>query len=54
MVDKSTFTPFTTAGSAIDTAASAALDPMWAGDKTAAEATADAAAAIAEAIQSAA
>ena len=50
MVDASTFTPFTTAGSAIDTAASAALDPLWAGDPTAEEATADAAQAIAEAL----
>ena len=50
MVDASTFTPFTTAGSAIDTAATAALDPMWAGDATAEEATADAAQAIAEAL----
>ena len=50
MVDASTFTPFTTAGSAIDTAATAALDPLWAGDATAEEATADAAQAIAEAL----
>ncbi len=53
MVDKSTFSPFSTAGAAVDTAATAALDPMWAGQKTAEEATADAAAKIGEAIASA-
>lgn len=43
MVEAGTWTPFTTAGAAVDTAAAAALDPMWAGEATAAEATADAA-----------
>ncbi len=48
MVDKSTFTPFTVAGAAVDTAAMAALDPMWEGSATAEEATADAAEQIGE------
>lgn len=48
MVDASTFTPFTVAGAGVDTAATAALDPLWAGSATAEEATKDAADRIGE------
>ena len=39
MLKYSTFTPFTKAGAAVDTACTTALDPMWLGKKTAAAAT---------------
>jgi multiple sugar transport system substrate-binding protein len=50
MVSVSEFTPFTTKGSAIDTAAISALSPMWDGKKTAAQATKDAKVKIQEAL----
>jgi len=50
MVEAGTFTPFTTKGSAVDAAAGAALDNLWAGKSSAADATADAAKRIAEAL----
>ncbi len=50
MVEAGTWTPFTTKGFAVDTAAAAALDLLWAGETTAEEATADAATRIAEAL----
>lgn len=50
MVEAGTWTPFTTAGFAVDTAASAALDRLWAGQATAEEATADAASRISDAL----
>lgn len=50
MVEAGTWTPFTTAGAAVDTAASAGLDLLWAGEATAEEATADAASRIADAL----
>ena len=52
MVEAGTFTPFTTKGSAVDTAVSAALDNLWAGKSSAAEATADAAKRLTEALSS--
>jgi len=48
MVESGTWTPFTTAGAGVDTAAGAALDPLWAGQQSAQEATDAAAVAIAE------
>jgi multiple sugar transport system substrate-binding protein len=52
MVEAGTFTPFTTKGSAVDTAVSAALDNLWAGKSSAAEATADAVKRLTEALSS--
>ncbi len=52
MLDKGTFTPYTTSGAAVDTAASAALDPLWAGKETAQVATDNAAKAISSALSS--
>lgn len=51
MVEAGTWTPFTSAGSAVDTAAMAGLDPLWAGDATAQEATANAAEKLAAALE---
>lgn len=48
MVEAGTWTPFTTAGAGVDSAAGAALDPMWAGQQSAQEATDQAAKKIAE------
>lgn len=48
MVEAGTWTPFTTAGAGIDTAAAGALDPMWAGEQSAQQATDEAAKKIAE------
>jgi multiple sugar transport system substrate-binding protein len=50
MVEAGTWTPFTTQGFAVDSAAGAALDLLWAGEATAEEATADAATRITEAL----
>ncbi len=50
MVEAGTWTPFTTQGFAVDSAAGAALDLLWAGEVTAEEATADAATRITEAL----
>jgi ABC-type glycerol-3-phosphate transport system substrate-binding protein len=52
MVEAGTFTPFTTKGSAVDAAVSAALDNLWAGKSTAAAATADAVKRLTEALGS--
>jgi ABC-type glycerol-3-phosphate transport system substrate-binding protein len=48
MVEAGTWTPFTTAGAGIDTAAAGALDAMWAGEQSAQQATDEAAKKIAE------
>lgn len=48
MVEAGTWTPFTTAGAGVDTAAGAALDNLWAGTQTAQQATDEAAKRIAE------
>jgi multiple sugar transport system substrate-binding protein len=50
MIAHSSITPFTKAGSAVDTAAMSALGPMWLGKKSSAAALADAAAKIQKAI----
>jgi ABC-type glycerol-3-phosphate transport system substrate-binding protein len=51
MIQHSRFTPFTEVGQAVDTACITALAPMWLGQKTAAAATSDAAAALRKAIK---
>jgi len=53
MVKHATFTPFTKAGAAIDTACTTALSPMWLGQETAAKATANAASALKQALSQA-
>ncbi len=50
MVENGTWTPFTTSGAAVDTAAMTALDDLWSGRSTAADATRAAADAIADAL----
>jgi hypothetical protein len=50
MLKYSTFTPFTKAGAAVDTACTTALDPMWLGKQTAATATSNAASALTKAL----
>jgi ABC-type glycerol-3-phosphate transport system substrate-binding protein len=50
MIKYSTFTPFTKVGQAVDTACITALAPMWLGQKTAAQATKDAATALRKAV----
>jgi multiple sugar transport system substrate-binding protein len=51
MIKYSSFTPFTKVGQAVDTASITSLAPMWLGQKTAAEATKNAAAALQKAIK---
>jgi multiple sugar transport system substrate-binding protein len=51
MIKHSTFTPFTKAGAAIDTAAIQALAPLWLGNQTAAQATKAAASRISSALK---
>lgn len=48
MVEAGTWTPFTTAGAGVDSAAGAALDPLWAGQQSAQQATDEAAKRITE------
>lgn len=50
MLEAASFTPFTTKGNAVDVAVSAALDLMWAGKSSAADATKEAAKLITEAL----
>ena len=50
MLKYCTFTPFTKGGAAVDTACTTALDPMWLGKQTAAQATQAAAAALPKAV----
>ena len=50
MLKYSTFTPFTKAGAAVDTACTTALSPMWLGKQTAAVATSNAASALTKAL----
>jgi ABC-type glycerol-3-phosphate transport system substrate-binding protein len=51
MIDHSTFTPFTKAGAAVDTAAIQALAPLWLGKQSAAAATKSAASRISAALK---
>jgi multiple sugar transport system substrate-binding protein len=51
MIDHSTFTPFTKAGAAVDTAAITALAPLWLGKQTAVQATKSADSGIATALK---